>query len=372
LLEQHISIIRYRSASIKQEQQTNKKTHTMRTNSLASAALLLLPGASANLHELMKGAGKVYFGSATDNPELPDAEYVSLLSNTAQFGSITPGNGQKWQFTQPSPGSFEYAGGDEVVDLAEGNGQLVRCHTLVWHSQLPDWVSSGSWSVEELNGVIDTHVENVAGHYRGRCYAWDVVNEAFEEDGSFRTSVFFNVLGESFVGRAFEAARKADPEAKLYYNDYNLEYGGAKTDAAVRLVSSLVSSGAPIDGVGFQAHLIVGSTPGRDSLAGVLRRFTELGLDVAYTELDIRHEQLPPSADALARQGDDYVSVVGSCLDVEACVGVTIWDYTDRYSWIPSVFPGQGAALLWDEDLAEKPAYTSVSSLLAAAATAAP
>jgi endo-1,4-beta-xylanase len=338
----------------------------------AAAAALLLPGATANLHELMKGAGKLYFGSATDNPELPDAAYVALLSDTAQFGSITPGNGQKWQFTQPSRGSFDFAGGDEVVELAEGNGQLVRCHTLVWHSQLPEWVSGGGFSADELTAIINAHVESVAGHYKGRCYAWDVVNEAFEEDGSYRTSVFYNTLGDGFVKIAFDAAARADPDALLFYNDYNLEYNGAKTDAAVALAEALVSQGAPIDGVGLQAHLIVGSTPGRDALAGVLRRFTELGLDVAYTELDIRHESLPPSGEALAKQGDDYVNVVGSCLDVERCVGVTIWDYTDRYSWIPSVFPGQGAALLWDENLQEKPAYTSVSSLLAAAATAAP
>lgn len=343
----------------------------MRT-SLTSAAVLLLPGVSANLHELIVGAGKLYFGSATDNPELSDAAYVELLSNKAQFGSITPGNGQKWQFTQPEPGAFSYANGDEIVELGEANGQLVRCHTLVWHSQLPNWVSSGSFTEEELVGVINTHVENVAGHYKGRCYAWDVVNEAFEEDGSFRDSVFFRVLGDSFVKTAFDAAAAADPTAKLYYNDYNLEYNGAKTDAAVKLVTALVEQGAPIDGVGLQAHLIVGSTPSRSALATVLNRFADLGLDVAYTELDIRHESLPPSDDALAKQGDDYVSVVGSCLDVEKCVGVTIWDYTDKYSWIPSVFPGSGAALLWDEELREKPAYTSVSSLLAAAATAAP
>ncbi|KAI9158985.1 glycosyl hydrolase family 10 [Paramyrothecium foliicola] len=343
----------------------------MRTTPLASAALLL-PGVSAQLHELMVGAGKLYFGSATDNPELPDVPYRTLLSNAKEFGSITVGNGQKWQFTQPQRGEFSYDLGDEIVEFAEGNGQPVRCHTLVWHSQLPGWVSSGSWSAADLTGIVDTHIASVAGHYRGRCYSWDVVNEALEEDGTFRRSVFYNVLGEDFVRVAFEAAGRADPEAKLYYNDYNLEYGGAKTDAAVRLAGRLVEAGAPIDGVGLQAHLIVGSTPSRASLAGVLRRFEALGLDVAYTELDIRHSSLPPDAAALARQGDDYASVVGSCLDVARCVGVTVWDYTDKYSWIPAVFPGSGAALPWDENLEPKPAYASISSVLAAAATAAP
>jgi endo-1,4-beta-xylanase len=124
--------------------------------------------------------------------------------------------------------------------------------------------------------------------------------------------------------------------------------------------------------MGFQGHLIVGSTPGREALATTLSRFTALGLEVAYTELDIRHESLPASDAALATQGADFANVVGSCLDVEGCVGVTIWGFSDKYSWIPNTFPGQGAALLYDESFGKKPAWTSVSSVLAAAATAAP
>lgn len=131
-------------------------------------------------------------------------------------------------------------------------------------------------------------------------------------------------------------------------------------------------AGAPLDGVGFQGHLIVGSTPGRDALATALRRFADLGVEVAYTELDIRHSSLPADDAALAQQGDDFAAVVGSCLDVEGCVGVTVWGFTDKYSWIPDTFPGQGAALLYDENLSKKPSWTSVSSVLAAAATGAP
>ncbi|KAH7308033.1 glycoside hydrolase superfamily, partial [Stachybotrys elegans] len=340
--------------------------------SSTTAAALLVPAASANLHDLMVAAGKLYFGTATDNPELTDEPYVALLSDTSMFGQVTPGNGQKWQFTQPSQGQFDFSAGDQTVDLIAGNGQLVRCHTLVWHSQLPGWVADGSWTAAALTQVIEAHVAAVMDHYAGACYAWDVVNEVMEEDGSLRDSVFSRVLGEAFIDVAFAAAEAAADAAgdpvKLYLNDYNLEYNGAKTDSTVALVERLLADGLRVDGVGLQAHLIVGSTPGRDALATMLRRFTALGVDVAYTELDIRHESLPPSADALARQGDDYVSVLGSCLDVERCIGLSLWDYTDRYSWIPSVFPGQGAALPWDEDLQPKPAYTSISSLLSAAA----
>ena len=156
-----------------------------------------------------------------------------------------------------------------------------------------------------------------------------------------------------------------------YLNDYNLEYNGAKTDRTVEAVRIVQNAGAPIDGVGLQGHLIVGSTPTRQQLATVLRRFTSMNLEVAYTELDIRHSSLPASTAALQRQGSDYANVVGSCVDVDRCVGITVWGVDDGHSWIPQTFPGQGDALLYDRNYAKKPAWTSVSSVLAAA-TAAP
>jgi len=162
---------------------------------------------------------------------------------------------------------------------------------------------------------------------------------------------------------------QADPGAKLYYNDFNLEYNGNKTNGALQIVRMLQNAGMRIDGVGFQAHMNVGGTPSRQQIAAVLQRFTSLGLEVALTELDIAQKRLPPNATAVAQQARDYVSMVGGCLDTPKCVGVVVWEFTDKYSWIPGVQPGEGAACLYDENLQKKPAYTSVSSLLAAAAT---
>ena len=155
-----------------------------------------------------------------------------------------------------------------------------------------------------------------------------------------------------------------------YYNDYNLETAGTKQDMAAQIVQIAKTAGAPLDGIGFQGHLIVGETPTRSTLAASLGRFTALGLEVAYTELDIRFSAVPASASGLAQQGSDYVSVVGSCLDTKGCIGLTQWEFTDKYSWVPATFSGQGEACLYDDDLNKKPAWTSVSSLLAAAATA--
>ncbi|KAM0185979.1 hypothetical protein ACHAPA_011380 [Fusarium lateritium] len=333
--------------------------------------LLASSPVSAQLNSLAQAAGLKYFGSAVDNGYLSDAPYQKLANNVEEFGQLVPENGQKWDSTEPRQGEFTYTTADVIPDLAKKNKQILRCHALTWHSQLPNWVSAGKFSASELTEIIEAHIANVVEHYKGDCYAWDVVNEAIDDSGEWRDSVFYQTLGTDYLPISFKAARKADPAAKLYYNDYNLEQNGKKTDRAIELVKIIQKAGAPIDGVGFQGHLIVGQTPSRTELATTLKRFTALDVEVAYTELDIRHESVPASAAQQKVQGDDYANVVGSCLDVEGCVGVTIWGITDKYSWIPGVFDGAGEALLYSDDYEKKPAWTSVSSLLAAAGTGA-
>ncbi|KAK4459476.1 glycoside hydrolase superfamily [Cladorrhinum samala] len=340
---------------------------------VALAAVLAPFTVTAQLNDLAVRAGLKYFGTALGESAVNnDANYKRIVTNKSEFGQLVAENGQKWESTEPSRGSFNYASGDITANTAKASGQGIRCHTLVWHSQLPNWVSSGSWTKDTLTSVIDTHMSNVMGHYKGQCYAWDVVNEAINDDGTWRDSVFYRVFGTDFLPLSFKLAKKYDTNAKLYYNDYNLEYNGAKTNRAVEVVNIIQAAGAPIDGVGFQGHLIVGSTPSRANLATTLRRFTALGVEVAYTELDIRHSSMPPSSAAQVTQGNDYANVVGSCLDVAGCVGVTVWGFTDKYSWVPGTFNGAGDALIYDTNYNKKAAWTSVSSVLAAKATGAP
>ncbi|MDG9702868.1 endo-1,4-beta-xylanase [Streptomyces sp. DH37] len=311
---------------------------------------------TATLGELAGAEGR-YFGSATDNPELSDTQYTQILGS--EFSQITVGNTMKWQYTEPSQGRFDYTAAEEIVDLAESNGQSVRGHTLVWHNQLPSWVNDVP--AGQLLGVMRNHVTHEVDHFKGRLIHWDVVNEAFEEDGSRRQSVFQQKIGDSYIAEAFKAARAADPDAELYYNDYNIEGIGPKSDAVYEMVKSFKAQGIPIDGVGMQAHLIAGQVPA--SLQQNIRRFADLGVDVALTELDIRMT-LPRTAAKDAQQATDYGTVVEACLAVSRCVGITLWDYTDKYSWVPSVFPGQGAALPWDENFAKKPAYHAIAAAL--------
>jgi len=316
------------------------------------------PASSATaLNTLAKSKGKLYFGSATDNPELTDTAYMAILDDNTMFGQITPGNSMKWDATEPSRGDFTWTGADQIANLAKTNGQLLRGHNCVWYSQLPSWVTAGNFDAADLTSIIQTHCGTLVGRYAGQVYSWDVVNEPFNDDGTWRSDVFYNTLGTSFVSIALNAARAADPKAKLYINDYNIEGPSAKTTAMQNLVTTLKSQNVPIDGIGLQGHFIVGELP--SGLEDTLRAFTALGVEVAYTELDIRMT-LPSTAALLAQQQQDYETVVSACQAVEGCVGVTVWDYTDKYSWVPQTFSGQGAACPWDQNLQRKPAFQGI------------
>ncbi|KAH9830738.1 endo-1,4-B-xylanase [Rhodofomes roseus] len=335
----------------------------------ASSTLPTGTSVVSGLNVLAKAAGKLYFGSATDNPELNDTTYTSYLDNSNHFGQITPGNALKWDATEPEPNTFTFTEGDQVTDLVKSNGQILRAHNLVWHEQLPSWVTSNNYSASQLTEVIQNHISNLAGHYKGqpntdfgfRQDAWDVVNEPFNDDGSFRSDVFYDTLGSSYISIALDAAREADPNAKLYINDYNIEYTGAKATAMQNLVKTLQSDSVPIDGIGMESHFIVGEVP--TTLVENFQAFADLGVEFAITELDIRMT-LPETADLLEQQKQDYYTVVSACLQVSACKGITVWDWTDKYSWIPSTFPGQGAATPFDDNYEEKPAFDGIVAAL--------
>ncbi|KAI0260410.1 endo-beta-1,4-glucanase [Gloeopeniophorella convolvens] len=312
------------------------------------------PGATstAKLHTVAKAAGKLYFGTATDNPELTDTAYTAILDDNTMFGQITPANSMKWDATEPNRGQFTFAGGDVISGLAESNGQLLRGHNCVWHQQLPDWVTAGNFDATTLASIVTTHCSTLVQHYAGKVYA-------LNDDGTFRQDVFFDTLNSSYIPLAFNAARSADPNAKLYYNDFNIEGSGAKSSALQTLVQSLQASKTPIDGIGLQSHLIVGEVPG--DMQQNMQTLANLGVDVAITELDVRMT-LPVTTALLEQQKADYKTVIEACMAVSRCVGVTVWDFTDKFSWVPGTFAGQGAACPWNEELQRKPSFDGIVS----------
>jgi endo-1,4-beta-xylanase len=328
---------------------------------LSSSSQAAAPG---SLGALAAARGK-YFGDAVDNvvnQEAADPQYRPIINN--EFTSLTPGNGMKWDSTEPTLGQFNFSKGDEIVSIARANGQQIRGHTLVWHQQTPTQVQN--LNATDLRAAMLRHIDTVVTHYRGQLASWDVVNEAFNDDGTQRQSFWLQKLGQTYIADAFRAARTADPNVKLYYNDFNIEGLGAKSNAVFTMVQSLKQQGL-IDGVGFQTHLAV-QFPFPTQMQQNLQRFADLGLDVAVTELDVRM-QLPPDTSKVNTQNTYYRNVVNACLAVTRCVGITEWGFTDKYSWIPGVFPGEGSAHLADENLVLKAAYNTVRDTLGGGST---
>ena len=315
------------------------------------------------LRTLADRAG-IALGTAVDYTALERKDgYRTEL--TREFSSITPENAMKWDQVRPARDRFEFGQADAVVDFAREHGMRVRGHTLVWHQQNPAWLRSGRFSRDEMIALLREHIHRVVGRYKGRVGAWDVVNEPLTDDGRLRESLWYRRIGAEYVGLAFQFAREADPDAKLYVNEIGAESAGRKSDALYEMVVELRRRGVRVDGVGFESHHSLDGVP--PSFRENMRRFARLGMDVAVTEADVR-ARLPSSQHELDVQGDIYADMLRDCLAVSACRSFTVWGLDDGYSWIPSNQPGYGAATLLDEKLEPKPAYRAVHRALLSAA----
>ena len=299
------------------------------------------------------------------DPFREDPVYRQVLAE--QFNSITLENWLKWEEVQPVQGEFNFGQVDEVIAFAREHNLAVRGHTLVWHNQNPTWLTEGEFTPDELRAILKEHIQTVVSRYRGQIDRWDVANEVIDGNGELRDTIWLRQLGPGYIADAFRWAHEADPDARLFFNDYNVEGINAKSNAYYRLVQELLADGVPVHGFAAQGHLAIQYPfPGR--VRENLQRFADLGLDTAFTEVSVRMV-LPadgvPTEAQLTRQADYYRRLLEACLSVETCQEFTVWGFNDEHSWVMTFFPGQGAPSIMRADYSRKPAYFALQATLA-------
>jgi endo-1,4-beta-xylanase len=337
---------------------------------VASAADSASPSATSSpLREAARHAHR-YVGTALATYHFAEPRYQATAAR--HFNSLTPENEMKWEAIEPQSGTFAFDAGDRLAAFAAQNGMRVRGHTLVWHSQLASWVKS--LSGDALHAAMIRHVQRVAGHFKGRIAQWDVVNEAIADgpSGELRPDSPFTALGESFIDDAFRAAHEADPDALLFYNDYDIEAPGtAKTEAALRLVKRLKDAGVPIHGVGFQMHVDPRHWPSAGEIRQNFEGFAALGVLVEITEMDVPVGEIAGTLEQkLAAQKTLTHDIFAACVAVPQCSGITLWAFNDEHSWLAS--PKWGALrgklphypLPFDAGYEPKPMYTGMVDAL--------
>lgn len=325
-----------------------------------------------------------HMGVALNTRQITGEDSIGRALIKEQFNSITAENIMKWMYLHPEPDRFDFNLADDFVEFGLENNMYILGHTLVWHSQLADWVHEMKDSASLAHYMLN-HIDTILSRYKGKVNGWDVVNEALNEDGTLRNSVFYNIIGDKYISMAFQKAHSTDPEADLYYNDYNL-CQEEKRNGAIRLIKSLQDKDVNIDGVGIQAHWSL-VYPSIEEIETSILEYAKLGIEVMFTELDVTvlpnpwdlegadvdqkfqnnekmnpyPESLPDSVDVKLAQR--YEEIFELFLKHEDKISrVTFWGVNDRYSWLNN-WPIRGRTnypLLFDRDYEPKQAYYRV------------
>ena len=364
-------------------------THRWRCAILAVAilviALLVITTASVcdaqSLRQEADDAG-VLIGTAVRPSQFSELAYASTLAR--EFNMVEPEDAMKWRTLRPDVDTYDFKQGDAVVRFANAHQMKIRGHCLVWDHDNPDWLKQGHFTPRRLSRLLRQHITHVMKHYAGRVFAWDVINEALDENGNVRDSIWYNrpgiglsQNGAAYIEQVFRWAHKADPHALLFYNEAEgegLNEGRKrKSDAIYAMVKDFKRRRVPIDGVGLQMHiptLDLDMTTVAANISRNIQRLNALGLQVHITELDVA---LPlnaggaPQPDDLIREASIYRDVVRACLNSRGCTAIQTWGFTDKYSWIGSHSHGaRGQGLPFDRAYHPKPAYHAVLEELSA------
>ena len=332
-----------------------------------------------------------HLGAAINQDVILGKDIQSENIVTSEFNSITPENSLKWMYLQPSPNKFNFVAADKYVELGIKNNMNIVGHALVWHNQLADFMKNTSSSAEFINHVKN-HIHTVVSRYKGRIDAWDVVNEAFKENGLLRPSVFKKQMGDNYIEDVFKLAETADPDADLIYNDYNL-YKPAKRAGVLKMVKKLQENGTKINAIGVQAHWRLNS-PSLKEIEQIILDISDLGVEVMFTELDVTvlpnpwelvgaevtqnfskfegdpkmdpyPKALPKSVEKqLAKRYEDIFKLFIKHQDKIS--RVTFWGVMDKHSWLND-WPIKGRTnypLLFDRNYQPKKAYNKLINLI--------
>lgn len=313
----------------------------------------------------------VALGAAVGYDQLrADQQYRATVRQSFQV--LVPENEMKFAETEPARGVFDFTQADAIVSFAQANNMWVRGHTLVWGDHLPDWLTHGNFTHDEIRQILKNHVETLVSHYRGRVSTWDVVNEAFDGD-QLRQNFWLQALGPDYIREAFVWAHEADPQATLFFNDYGDDEIGPKFDATFHLLTSLKAQGVPIDGLGMEMHLGFGAPPDVHAVTTNMQRLRAAGLQAAVTEIDVQIHHLPGThADQLQEQAQIYAEMANACRIAGNCHYFVAWGVTDKYTWLTPVLGYADEPLLFDMQYRPKPAYFAVRAALAGSFAATP
>lgn len=315
----------------------------------------------------------IFMGTAASHRALrTDYAYREMLAQ--EYNLMTTENELKFGSLTPRLDAYDFGPAEELIDFAQANDMRVRGHTLVWHRMNPEWLNETNFNRNQALELLHKHIFTVMAHYYDEIYAWDVINEPLNDQGGLRDSFWLHTIGPDYLEYAFRWANQADPNARLFINEYGVEGICSKSDDLYSIVRDLLKRGVPIQGIGLQMHLSISGSgpfpapPTVQELEQNLSRFSDLGLDLHITEMDVQIQGLAGSAEErLEKQARVYEDVLTVALQNPQLKAFVTWGFTDRYSWIPK-FTGQSdAPLPFDEYYQPKPAYEALYRALEAA-----
>ncbi len=322
-----------------------------------------------NLNKSLADKVEFYCGTVADLSQIVNNQPYGQIVNS-QFNSVTAENSMKSAYLHPNQNTYYWTEADELADYCASHSKRLHGHTLIWHKQLPDWILNYQGSTADWEKLLKEHILEIVSHFKGKVASWDVVNEAFNEDGTLRNSIWKENLGASYIEKAFIYAREADPNAKLFYNDYSLAINPVKRSAVLNYLNHLRAKGTPIDGIGMQMHIFNGF-PENIEISNTMDEIWKNDYLVHISELDIsinpQSQQMLSAPDKeLRRQAEKYLYIFKAYERIPARYqfGITIWGVSDNDSWIRYTYNRNDFPLLFDDNYLPKPAYCKLISNL--------